>query len=146
MTDSGFVNLERVQMILHELGSVEDEIFRKRQQDELNFRYHTNCPNNNEFFFSLVSNCFRRQRQRNQKRRSGVSEANRPAYLPQGQFAPRAIGGGNNPIRNAHTEIQQSRIQALHYQQERAASSTTRNVEAAVALKAMLRSVRLCDY
>ena len=38
VTNSGFVELERVQMILNELGRVEDQIFKKRQQDELQFR------------------------------------------------------------------------------------------------------------
>ena len=39
VTDSGFVHLERVQMIMNELGRAEDQIFKKRQQDELHFRY-----------------------------------------------------------------------------------------------------------
>jgi len=43
VTDSGFVHLERVQMIMNELGRVEDQIFKKRQQDELHFRYQ-HCP------------------------------------------------------------------------------------------------------
>lgn len=38
MTDSGEVNLDRVQMILRDLGFAEDEIFRQRQQRELSFR------------------------------------------------------------------------------------------------------------
>lgn len=38
MTDSGDVNLERVQMIMVELGKVEDEIFKTRQQKELQFK------------------------------------------------------------------------------------------------------------
>jgi 5'-3' exoribonuclease 2 len=37
LTDSGFVALERVQLILNALGDVEDEIFRKRQQNEIRF-------------------------------------------------------------------------------------------------------------
>lgn len=38
MTDSGDVNLDRVQLIMSELGDVEDEIFKKRQQNELAFK------------------------------------------------------------------------------------------------------------
>ncbi|KAI8424729.1 hypothetical protein MSG28_006682 [Choristoneura fumiferana] len=38
ITDSGDVNLERVQLIMDELGHVEDEIFRRRHANELNFR------------------------------------------------------------------------------------------------------------
>lgn len=38
LTDSGDVNLERVQLIMQDLGIVEDEIFRKRQKNEVNFK------------------------------------------------------------------------------------------------------------
>ncbi|XP_022087576.1 5'-3' exoribonuclease 2-like isoform X2 [Acanthaster planci] len=38
LTDSGIVNLERVQLIMTDLGEVEDEIFKQRRQNELNFR------------------------------------------------------------------------------------------------------------
>ena len=48
MTDSGFVNLDRVQIILSELGLVEDQIFKKRQQDEIEFRYEMKMTSNND--------------------------------------------------------------------------------------------------
>lgn len=38
LTDSGEVDLDRVQMILRDLGFAEDEIFRQRQRRELSFR------------------------------------------------------------------------------------------------------------
>ncbi|XP_038071349.1 5'-3' exoribonuclease 2-like isoform X2 [Patiria miniata] len=38
LTDSGIVNLERVQLIMTDLGEVEDEIFKQRRQNELRFR------------------------------------------------------------------------------------------------------------
>lgn len=38
LTDSGDVNLERVQLIMLELGKAEDEIFKNRQQRELQFK------------------------------------------------------------------------------------------------------------
>jgi len=38
VTDSGEVTLHRVQLILSELGRVEDEIFKKRQQTEQMFK------------------------------------------------------------------------------------------------------------
>lgn len=78
----------------------------------------------------LISNCLHyRQRMRNKNRRFGGGEGSRPAHLPQGQFAPRAVGRGfSNPsITNAHQEILQGRQQA-------------QNTEAAIKLKAMLRS------
>ncbi|RZC39206.1 5'-3' exoribonuclease 2 like [Asbolus verrucosus] len=38
LTDSGDVNLDRVQLIMNELGKAEDEIFKTRQQKELQFK------------------------------------------------------------------------------------------------------------
>lgn len=38
LTKSGIVSKSRVQLIMNELGEVEDEIFRQRQQSELNFQ------------------------------------------------------------------------------------------------------------
>uniref|UniRef100_A0A0A9XCK9 5'-3' exoribonuclease n=1 Tax=Lygus hesperus TaxID=30085 RepID=A0A0A9XCK9_LYGHE len=38
LTDSGDVNLERVQLIMADLGVVEDEIFKNRQKNEVNFK------------------------------------------------------------------------------------------------------------
>ncbi|KAJ9576834.1 hypothetical protein L9F63_006608, partial [Diploptera punctata] len=38
LTDSGNVNLDRVQLIMADLGSVEDEIFKKRQENEIAFK------------------------------------------------------------------------------------------------------------
>lgn len=63
MTDSGNVNLQRVQRIMLELGKAEDEIFKKRQENEIAFKarekakkrrtdgYSQNRPN-----FSLLQN------------------------------------------------------------------------------------------
>ncbi len=70
-----------------------------------------------------------RQRMRNKNKRFGGGRGSRPAFLPQGQFAPRPVGRGfSNPsIVNAHQEILQGRQQA-------------QNSQAAIALKAMLRS------
>ncbi|XP_014274467.1 5'-3' exoribonuclease 2 homolog [Halyomorpha halys] len=40
ITDSGDVNLDRVQLIMTDLGQAEDQIFQKRQVNERNFRQH----------------------------------------------------------------------------------------------------------
>lgn len=65
LTDSGDVNLDRVQMIMSELGKAEDAIFKQRQQNELRFK----------------------QIQKNRKRQEAISYA-KPKFLPGGQFAP----------------------------------------------------------
>lgn len=36
LTESGFVNLQRVQMIMLAVGEVEDSIFKKRKDDDVN--------------------------------------------------------------------------------------------------------------
>lgn len=56
--------MDRVQLIMSELGSVEDEIFKKRQQNELAFK----------------------QREKDKKKRLLASN-NKPKWIP-GQFAP----------------------------------------------------------
>lgn len=69
LTDSGDVNLDRVQLIMADLGQMEDEIFKKRQQTEEMFK----------------------QRNKMKKMREKVLKARQsgPTWLPQGQFAPR---------------------------------------------------------
>ena len=74
MTDSGIVNPARVQMIMQELGKSEDSIFKDRQKNEISFK-------------ARMKN--------NKRRRERQQESNdAPAYLPRGQFAPQALGGG----------------------------------------------------
>ena len=73
MTDSGLVNPARVQMIMQELGKAEDSIFKDRQRNEVSFK----------------------ARMKNKRRRERQQESNEaPAWLPRGQFAPQALGGG----------------------------------------------------
>ena len=73
LTDSGLVNPARVQMIMQELGKAEDSIFKDRQRNELSFK----------------------ARMKNKRRRERQQESNEaPAWLPRGQFAPQALGGG----------------------------------------------------
>lgn len=60
--------MDRVQLIMADLGEMEDEIFKKRQQTEMFFK----------------------ERDKQKKRREKMfKESNSgPAWLPQGQFAP----------------------------------------------------------
>lgn len=84
LTNSGEVNLERVQMILHDLGLVEDEIFAQRQKREIQFR----------------------QRDKMNKKRKG-NDAPRFDHLHNSQFAPTPLGKGVKPntIQNARNEL-----------------------------------------
>jgi 5'-3' exoribonuclease 2 len=66
LTDSGNVNLDRVQLIMADLGSVEDEIFKKRQQNEIAFK----------------------EREKLKKNRTKMLKEWQPAWVPKGQFTP----------------------------------------------------------
>uniref|UniRef100_A0A4W3JP97 5'-3' exoribonuclease 2 n=1 Tax=Callorhinchus milii TaxID=7868 RepID=A0A4W3JP97_CALMI len=75
LTENGFVNLERVQLIMIAVGEAEDNIFKKRREDDVLFR--------------------QRQKEKN-KRLKG----NRPSFIPGGQYSPQALGqssGGGRP-------------------------------------------------
>ncbi|XP_053317101.1 5'-3' exoribonuclease 2 [Spea bombifrons] len=78
LTESGFVNLERVQMIMLAVGEVEDGIFKKRKEDDESFK-----------------------RRNKEKRKRMKREQAAPAFLPSGQFAPQALGRGNSSAPNA---------------------------------------------
>ncbi|KAL7301513.1 hypothetical protein TKK_0005948 [Trichogramma kaykai] len=93
LTDSGDVNLDRVQLILDDLGNVEDEIFKKRQQNELSFK----------------------AREKAKKRRTQAISNQRPAWTPTGQFAPQALGQATTPVVNARYEAYQMRVQGRNY-------------------------------
>ncbi|XP_030855693.1 5'-3' exoribonuclease 2 isoform X1 [Strongylocentrotus purpuratus] len=70
LTENGVVNLERVQLMMTDLGEAEDEIFKKRRTTELGFR--------------------QRNKERNKRQRS----SNAPAFVPGGVLAPTPITGG----------------------------------------------------
>ncbi|XP_048523410.1 5'-3' exoribonuclease 2 homolog [Dendroctonus ponderosae] len=93
LTDSGDVNLERVQMIMLELGKAEDEIFKTRQQKELSFK----------------------AREKAKKRRSDGFNQYKPnfALLQNTQFAPRAIGQ-QSAVNNARHEAFNIRKAGMH--------------------------------
>ncbi|XP_055377529.1 5'-3' exoribonuclease 2 homolog [Condylostylus longicornis] len=83
LTDSGEVNLNRVQLIMDDLGSVEDTIFRERQRREENFK----------------------AREKAKKRRM-ESQVPNFANMHNSQFAPTPLGKGITPapIQNARQE------------------------------------------
>uniref|UniRef100_A0A663EAE1 5'-3' exoribonuclease n=1 Tax=Aquila chrysaetos chrysaetos TaxID=223781 RepID=A0A663EAE1_AQUCH len=72
LTESGFVNLQRVQMIMLAVGEVEDSIFRKRKDDDDNFK-------------------------RRQKEKRKRMKRDQPSFIPGGQFSPQALGNRSSP-------------------------------------------------
>lgn len=93
LTNSGEVYLDRVQLILADLGDVEDEIFKMRQENELAFR----------------------ARDKAKKQRMKRMKNFKPKWVPGGQFAPQPLGQGAKvaPVQNARMEAFQMRKQGM---------------------------------
>ncbi|XP_071750269.1 5'-3' exoribonuclease 2 homolog isoform X2 [Lepeophtheirus salmonis] len=91
LTDSGIVNPNRVQLIMKELGQMEDSIFQERQRRELQFRA------------------------RNKANKQSLESSRAPAWIPKGQFKPQALGGKRNvdSIKNCKEEAYNMRVEGL---------------------------------
>lgn len=98
LTNSGEVDLDRVQMILRDLGFAEDDIFRQRQKRELSFQARDKA--NKRF-----------------RGESGNGQHQNHRALEDSPFGPQALGGGanaaaaaGNVIVNAKMEMQKMRM------------------------------------
>ncbi|XP_056639488.1 5'-3' exoribonuclease 2 homolog [Diorhabda sublineata] len=116
LTDSGEVNLERVQMIMLELGKMEDEIFKNRQQNELKFK----------------------AREKAKKRRLDGFNEHRPNWslVKDTQFEPKAIGKESS-VTNARHEAFNIRKAGMHSQSKVETQLQTTNAK--TALESMFR-------
>lgn len=94
LTDSGEVDLDRVQMILRDLGFLEDDIFKSRQKRELSYRAREKA---------------------NKRFKNNQGGFNNHAQLHNTQFGPTALGrGGGRPqtVSNARQEMANIRMGA----------------------------------
>lgn len=108
LTDSGDVNLDRVQVIMSELGLVEDEIFKRRQQSELNFKARDKAKR--------------------------VQQKPRFNLLDNTQFAPKALGEGTSPIQNARQEAANIRIAGMQAESKENSNHGRKRTAAAAEL------------
>ncbi|KAK3752419.1 hypothetical protein QZH41_008621, partial [Actinostola sp. cb2023] len=113
ITKDGFVDLDRVQLVLTELGLVEDEIFKKRQQDNIQFKQRMKA---------------RKEREKRQRQNSS------PLWTPDGQFSPHALGAGSNPgaVTSPRQQAYDMRKQGMNLTQNKS------NQSAAADLRSML--------
>jgi len=114
LTDSGSINLARVQLILTELGQAEDEIFKKRRETDLEFK--------------------RRDEQRKARQRRSAG-SNLPAWRLTGQYEPSRPGSFVSPISSPHSTIMEMRKSSM---QRSASMPGQLNYDAAAALKSQL--------
>ncbi|XP_037752171.1 5'-3' exoribonuclease 2 isoform X2 [Chelonia mydas] len=102
LTESGYVNLQRVQMIMLAVGEVEDSIFKKRKDDEENFR-------------------------RRQKEKRKRMKRDQPSFIPGGQFSPQALGRGNRSSPQAISNPRQTAYEMRMQDKQNLTPSTSPN-------------------
>ncbi|XP_043552473.1 5'-3' exoribonuclease 2 isoform X1 [Chiloscyllium plagiosum] len=107
LTENGFVNLERVQMIMAAVGEAEDNIFKKRRDDDVSFR--------------------KRQKEKNKRMKTEAA-----SFVPGGQLAPQPLGqrsGGSKPqpLQNARQTAYEMRVQGRDQQNKTSAHSNSSN-------------------
>ena len=122
LTDSGLVNPERVQLIMQDLGEMEDDIFKDRQNRELEFR----------------------ARNKAKKRREQGWQNRAPKWQPQGVCAPQQLGGGvtlsGNDVRHQAADM---RVAGMNHGAGAGINSTHAKLKGMnndEALKAMMTS------
>ena len=109
LTESGVVNLSRVQFVLSELGKVEDEIFKNRRAKDLEFR--------------------RRDKERNKRMRGGDDK---PKWMLTGQYNPAPVQGGSNPIHNPRQTAADMRRQVHTTQQNQSFDNSANAMKSAM--------------
>lgn len=115
LTDSGEVNLDRVQLIMNDLGLVEDQIFKERQRREEQFK----------------------AREKAKRRRTDTAPPNF-SQIHNSQFAPTPLGKGVKPNAIENPRQEAARFRMMNASQQ-AGLHTRSSSDSKVALEAMLR-------
>ena len=120
LTDSGLVNPERVQLIMQDLGEMEDGIFKERQGRELQFR----------------------ARDKAKKRRNQGYQNKAPKWQPGGVCAPQPLMGINHRATNVRQEAADMRVAGMSsaggFSQNNSVHNQLGKMDNAEALKSML--------
>ncbi|VDP82475.1 unnamed protein product [Echinostoma caproni] len=141
LTDSGKVNMPGVQIIMQELGKMEDDIFKNRRQSELNFRRRKRDHSGSRGPYSSPS-----------PQRGGQRPQWNNAPAPQsGLLAPVPLGGRYG-VAHPQGRYRGASVTADQVHQARQFHNSSHNVdwvdrnlnnlEAATAMKAMLKPRR----
>ncbi|KAL3052088.1 hypothetical protein OYC64_004777 [Pagothenia borchgrevinki] len=90
VTHNGYVDLERVELIMQAVGVAEDNIFKKRKEDDEGFK----------------------RRMKEKKKR--MKNERGPSHMTSGQFAPQALGRRDKPdaVNNARHQASDMRMQS----------------------------------
>lgn len=107
LTENGFVELSRVQLIMTELGEAEDEIFKRRQENELNFK--------------------RRLKEKKKRMKLEAESESKPAWTPRGQFAPVAVGESVAAVQNAKNDAYNMRREGMEHRRNLSAGNAGGN-------------------
>ena len=94
LTKAGHVNMKQVQMLMKHLGQMEDSIFKKRQEDDKEFRRRA-----------------RDRKRQDRLRRAGQAIA--PAFVHGGALAPTPIGQTPPPLHGAKQIAADARMERL---------------------------------
>ena len=120
LTDSGLVNPERVQLIMQDLGEMEDGIFKERQQKELGFR----------------------ARNKAKKRREQNYQNKAPKWTPGGVCAPQPLMGINHRATNVRNEAADMRVAGMNnaggFSQNNSVHKKLGDMDNTQALKSMM--------
>ena len=119
--------MEATAMVLNAIGEVEDEIFKSRQKDEMDFKRR---------------NKEKKKRLKREAEMRNGGGANKPAWMMTGQYAPKALGAGAGSA--GGSVVESPRETAAELRKAAAAGttstdSTSTNADAAANLRAMLK-------
>jgi len=124
LTDSGEVNMAATAMVLSAIGEVEDEIFKSRQKDEMDFKRRNKEK--------------KKRIKREEEMRNG-GPVGKPAWMMTGQYAPKALVGGSGGGGNVVESPRETAAELRKATESGTTAGSSSNANAAADLRAMLK-------